>query len=202
MKRLSLILFAIVALVAAAPLAAQTAEPYEERTNPNAPNAAPGSGLTVTGDVVEWTDTSLTIKTTAGIQVVQMTDRTVRPDTFTVGESVGVDYTRNSQGVMIAQQVRPEGTPMVATGVTTTTGARTDLRTEMDADMDVDVDADAELDADMDADYDVEVDADVDADVDTTTSYDTLPATASELPLVGLLGLLLITAAAALRFVA
>jgi hypothetical protein len=113
MKRSIFAVLAALALLGAAPLVAQQQEngrqPYESRTNPNAPNITDQSGLTITGTVVKSTDKQLTLRTIDGIEHVQLVPSTEKPVDLTAGENVSVDYTRNDQGVMIARKIRPEG---------------------------------------------------------------------------------------------
>jgi len=60
---------------------------------------------------------------------------------------------------------------------------------------------DLDVDADVDADLDVDEDADMDDDLTTDDDFgdEELPATGSELPLAGALGLLTLAGAVALR---
>lgn len=213
MKRVLFTMLAVFALVLAMPAVAQE-ELDETRTNPDARSIAPGSGLTITGTVVEWDEKQLVIQTTTGTQHIQLTPNTEKPVELDAGESVSVDYTRTSQGIMIAQKIRPEG---AVTGEATTT-ATTDLTADTDADLeaDADLDANADLQADVDTYEDTETDVttDLDTDVEATTAdtgYDDdlgadtyeqdsdLPATGSELPLLALLGLLSVAAAFGVR---
>lgn len=212
MKRVIFAMLAVFALVLAMPAVAQE-EIDESRTNPDARSMAPGSGLTITGTVVEWDDKQLVIQTATGVEHIQLTPRTEKPVEFEAGETVSVDYTRTAQGVMIAQKIRPEG---AVTGEATT--ATTDLTADTDADLDTeaDLDANASLQADVNTYEDTETDVttDLDTDVEATTAdtgYDDdldadtyeqesdLPATGSELPLLALLGLLSVAAALGVR---
>lgn len=223
MTRSIFAVFAALALVFAAPAVAQdTQEPehHETRTNPDADSITGESGLTITGTVVEWNDEQIELDTATGIEHIQIVPRTQWDENLTVGEEVSVDYTRTSQGVMIASKIRTGGavarTGQVDTTTTTTrldTDTRTDLDTtadvEMEAETDVntdwnerELDTDVDTTADFDADVDVDRDADVRADLDTDVDVDRrtrLPATGSELPLLGLLGLLSLVGALGLR---
>lgn len=118
MKRSIFAVLAALTLLGAAPLFAQQQEharqPYESRTNPNAGNITDQSGLTITGTVVKSTDKQLTLRTTDGIEHIQLVPSTEKPVGLTVGENVSVDYTRNDEGVMIARKIRPEGMPQGA----------------------------------------------------------------------------------------
>lgn len=233
MKRSMFALFACLALLLAAPVVAQeeTAEetqPYESRTNPDARSIAGDSGLTLSGTVVEWNDKQLTLRTTTGVEHIQIVPDTDKPVELTAGQTVSVDYTRTSQGVMIAQEIRAEGTatgeesnltatePMPETDVTAESELDTTATAEVDTTMDQDLDTDtsmnedfdadasldtqAELETDVDTDLDTQADFEADADLDTTMDdQDSLPATGSELPLVALLGLLSVAAALGVR---
>lgn len=211
MKNLALSFLAI-ALIAGAPLAAQS-EPtplnnppvQEERTNPDAASITGDSGLTVTGTVVSFTDTALVLDTAAGQHTIQLTPQTTRPVSFTTGEKVAVDYTRNSTGVMIATAVRQEGTASadadhsMHTDPSTATAAPAAPETNLQNEPEPDVTASAEVEANVDADLDTDVEADVDAYADADTDSETLPETGSEAPLAGLMGLLALLAATVLR---
>lgn len=225
MKRSIFAVFAALTLLLAAPAVAQQEEtelePYESRTNPDADSITEDSGLTITGTVVEWNDEQLTLRTTTGVEHIQILPNTDRPVELTAGENVTVDYTRTSQGVMIAQEIRAEGADTDVATTELQTDTRTDTtrtETELEADVDTnldtgtttdrDLDADARLDTqagletDVDTDLDTEADADfrADADLDTTLDdQDSLPATGSDLPLVALLGLLSVAAALGVR---
>lgn len=236
MKRSLFAAFAALTLLVAAPLVAQqeeyvepqqeenaapqdeSLEPYESRTNPDADSIAGDSGLTITGTVEEWNDEQLALRTTTGIEHIQIVPRTDRPATLEVGENVSVDYTRTSQGVMIATEIRPEGTatgvgvdttsdltadtePMADETVETDLQAEADVDTSLESDFETDVDTDLDTQADLDTDtgFDAEADLDTQADLDDDTMDSTLPATGSELPLLALLGLLSIVAAVGVR---
>lgn len=219
MKRSMFAIFAAFALLLSAPLAAQdeTVQPYESRTNPDADSITGGSGLTITGTVVEWNDEQLQIDTATGIEHIQIVPNTQWSSSLTEGEEVSVDYTRTSQGVMIASKIRPSGalvddTDTVTATTTSSLNTDTDVDTTADLDVDADVDADAdwnddtmEAEADVTADFDADTDLDdqdLQADLDTEDEWDTndeLPATGSELPLLGLLGLLSLVAAIGVR---
>lgn len=209
MKRSIFAVFAALTLLLAAPAVAQQEETelesYETRTQPGADSIAGDSGLTITGTLVEWNDKQLTLRTTTGVEHVQIVQDTDKPVELTAGETVTVDYTRTTQGVMIAQEIRTEG----ATTSTDTEVVTSELQTDTDA-MDADVQAEADVEAgietdattgaDFDSDATVDTRADFETDVDTTLDdQDTLPATGSELPLVALLGLLTVAAALGVR---
>lgn len=217
MKRSMFAIFAAFALLLSAPLAAQdeTVQPYESRTNPNADSIAGDSGLTITGTVAEWNDEQLQIKTATGIEHIQIVPNTQWSSNLTKGQEVSVDYTRTTQGVMIASKIRTSGALVDDTDTvtaTTTTSLNTDTTADMDMEADADVDADAdwnndtmEAEADVTADFDADTnldDQEYQAGLDTEDEWDTndeLPATGSELPLLGLLGLLSLVAAVGVR---
>jgi LPXTG-motif cell wall-anchored protein len=195
MKNLALSLLAL-ALIAG-PAIAQEAQPLnnppvqEERTNPDAPAITGDSGLTITGTVVSFTDSAVVLSSTAGDLTIQITPQTSRPATFTTGESLAIDYVRNSNGTMIATAIRPVGTPGTEVDHTLHAAPAPSVQVETQ----LQPAPEAEVEADMDAD----LDTDVEADVDVVTDADTLPETGSETPLAGLIGLLALAAATALR---
>lgn len=205
MKRSIFTVIAVLTLLLAAPVVAQQEEPYESRTNPDARSIGPGSGLTITGTVVESNDKQLVITSTTGVQHIQILPNTEMPVGLVAGQGVSVDYTRTSQGVMIAQKIRTEGVADEATVETSVaaTDTTSSLVTETEADRNdrSDLSVSADLDADVEtttADTDLQVDVDSDLDVDA--SFDeSLPATGSNLPLVALLGLVGMAGALVLR---
>ncbi len=239
MKRSIFALTAVLLLVlAAAPLVAQSqdqtqdqtqgqTQPYENRTQPNAPSMTEGSGLTITGTVVSATDTSLVLDTTSGQLTIQMNDRTQHPTDLKAGDSVSVDYTRTTQGVMIASQVRPsgaEGTETASTATTTeeSTESTAEANTENATEEATEPTSEATAEAMNEPSENTESDLNEDeysqpSDTDTsesstaadttgsmnqdTSGYDSnnLPATGSNLPLLGLLGLLSLAGAAGIR---
>ena len=196
MKNLALSLMAL-ALIAG-PAIAQEAQPLnnppvqEERTNPDAPAITGDSGLTITGTVVSFTDSAVVLSSTAGDLTIQITPQTARPATFTTGENLAIDYVRNSNGTMIATAIRPVGTPGTEVDHTMhTPSASAQVETQLQPAPEVEAEVEADVDADLDT--------DVEADVDVDTSADTLPETGSDVPLAGLIGLLALAAATALR---
>jgi hypothetical protein len=193
MKRSIFTVIAVMSLLLAVPAVAQQEE--ESRTNPDARSIAPGSGLTITGTVVEVNDKQLVISTATGAEHIQILPDTQKPVNLQPGVGVSVDYTRTSQGVMIAQTIRTAGDASEATVDTSASS----LTTETDADLDTDVAVETETD--VQAELDTE--SDLDADADTTTADSSLdedlPATGSRLPLLGLLGLLTVAAALGVR---
>ncbi|HET9769196.1 MAG TPA: hypothetical protein VFS60_20295, partial [Thermoanaerobaculia bacterium] len=92
----------------------------EERTNPQVPTHGPSSGLTASGSVISWNTDEVVLRTATGMTHFKLLPDTTGATTgFTEGQRVTIDFTRNEQGVLIARQIRPEGT----TTTTTTPGA-------------------------------------------------------------------------------
>jgi hypothetical protein len=231
MKRVVLSLMVVLGLLALPAIAQEegsttaTGETLqEERTNPSSDSIAPDSGLTLSGTVVSWNDQQLVLKTVTGVEHLQLQSNTVRPSTLTAGEAVTVDYTRTSQGVMIAKQIRLGGTMDSTTTSTTTTltepatgtgvagtkiGDGIDQETELEQDVeeavaDVGEAADevgaelSEVDDAVEEEVEEAANTSIDDD-DSIGNADALPATGGKAPLAALLGLLAIGAAVALR---
>ena len=205
MKRSIFTVIAAMSLLLAVPVVAQQEEPYESRTNPDARSIAPGSGLTITGTVVEVNDKQLVISTATGDQHIQILPDTQKPVDLQPGVGVSVDYTRTSQGVMIAQTIRTAGAAGEATVDTSASALTTETDADLDTDVAVETETDLTTDANLDTESDLDTNADFDADLDddtatADTSFDEdLPATGSRLPLLGLLGLLTVAAALGVR---
>jgi hypothetical protein len=201
MKRSIFTVIAMMSLLLAVPAVAQQEE--ESRTNPDARSIAPGSGLTITGTVVEVNDKQLVISTATGAEHIQILPDTQKPVNLQPGVGVSVDYTRTSQGILIAQTIRTAGEAGEATADTTASSLTTETDADLDTDVAVETDADVHADLDTEGDLDADADFDADLDTDTTTadsSFDEdLPATGSRLPLLGLLGLLTVAAALGVR---
>lgn len=210
MKRSMLAIFAAFALLLAAPVLAQESnlaeneaqqEANDNRTQPDADSTTGDSALTITGTVHSWTDDQIALKTDTGVHHIKVLPNTDWDGELTVGEWVSIDYTRTGQGIMIAELVRSQGQVQTESTVVETT--TTSTNTEMDMEADVDVNADTDWnDGELDAEADVTADFDADADLNTgdeLDSNDELPATGSELPLLGLLGLLSLVAAIGVR---
>ena len=177
----------------------------EERTNPQVPTHGPSSGLTASGSVVSWNADEVVLRTATG-----MTHFKLLPDTtgmttgLTEGQRLTIDFTRNEQGVLIARQIRAEGT----TTTTTTTGAEAAGAAVAGAASNVaeavEEGVEETVGADVDDDGAIGTRGDT-ASTTTTTESTTestttnLPATGSKAPLAGLLGLLALGGAAALR---
>lgn len=226
MKNILGILAMTLALVATPALAQQTT--HEDRTNPDADSIAPHSGLTITGTVEEIDDQQMTLRSETGAEQIQIMADTQGVAGVEVGDQVAVDYTRNTQGVMIAQQIRPAGD--VETAATTATEPRSELQAEP-------VETETELERDVEstvADIGEETEEgleevgdearDVGEDIESAFQEDTvaenepvgetafdegettfedeteLPATGSSLPMVAFWGILTLGAAGAIRF--
>lgn len=215
MKRSILSILVMLALVLTAPVIAQESqdelpaqnealeETWDNRTQPDADSIVGDSALTITGTVQEWTDDQVALKTDTGVHHIKVLPDTAWDKSLTVGETVTIGYTRTTQGVMIAESIwseNPAGTESTVTE-TTTSSLNTDMEMDMEADADMDMDADTGVTADFDADADLS-DDEYQADLDTEDEWDSndeLPATGSELPLLGLLGLLSLVAAIGVR---
>jgi LPXTG-motif cell wall-anchored protein len=91
--------------------------------------------------------------------------------------------------------------PLVAQEYEEPDVTESELQPEADLQTEGDIDADVDADVDVDADLDVDDDADMDDDLTTDDDFgdEELPATGSELPLAGALGLLSLAGAVALR---
>ncbi len=215
MKRSIFTLTVVLLLVlATAPLMAQgQTQPYQDQTNPNAGSISPHSGLTLTGQVVSWNESGVVLKTASGQMTIRINDLTAWPKSLTVGDTVGVDYNRTSQGVMIATQIRPQGSEGMATTSTTATEEDSETATQKKAEaMNEPSEATESAHSDLgetegsqSADTTDPMNQDTSTNTkstDTMADYNTgsnLPATGSELPLLGLLGFLSLAGAVALR---
>ncbi|HVS02474.1 MAG TPA: LPXTG cell wall anchor domain-containing protein [Thermoanaerobaculia bacterium] len=180
MQRTLLAMLTALALVVAAPVMAQT-EGEVERTNPNAGSISQDSGLTLTGTVQSWNDDEIVLDTNTGTMHVRIEAATLPPN-LQVGDRVSVDYVRTTQGVMLAQQIRP---------YTVRAEEETTARVDLD-------DVDDVTEGEVEDAFGVELDQDNDEMLDGDTRGE-LPATGSELPLVGLLGLLALIGAGVVR---
>ena len=106
MKRSALCILTLFALLVATPLAAQTGSDETQRTQPDAPSVAPHSGLTIEGTVTSWNDRELVLETETGVEHLVLTRDLNLPASLSKGDQVAIDYTRNSQGTMVANEVR------------------------------------------------------------------------------------------------
>lgn len=153
--------------------------------------ANPQSGLTLRGTVKEVGDDKLVVETVTGVEHIEIPSHAELPEDISKGDEVMVDYTRNNQGVAVATLVRPdEGSSDQLAATPTDEEARTD---ELDRQTDTDR-AETEWDQDVERDQQVATEADTAAQ-----DRDRLPQTASGLPLAGLVGLLSLIGAFALR---
>jgi hypothetical protein len=70
--------------------------------------AATSGGKTVTGTVVSFTDSTVTIETTTGNEVIGITSATEGRDNLLVGANVAIDFQRSSgRGEPVATRIRP-----------------------------------------------------------------------------------------------
>src|SRR6185503_6263979 len=148
----------------------------EERTNPVVPTHGPGSGLTASGSVVSSNDEEIVLRPATGLNHFTLIPATTGVTAFTEGQRLTIDFTRNEQGVLIAQQVRPEGS--TTSELVTPGAAATGVATEIDTTAST-----------------TTTPAAVPESTTTTTTTETetennLPGTGSNAPLAGLLGLL------------
>ena len=175
----------------------------EERTNPAVPTHSPNSGLTASGSVASWNNEEVVLRTATGITHFKLLPSTTGVGTFTEGQRLTIDFDRNEQGVLIAKQIRLEGeTAPVAQGITTT-GAAAAGSNVAEA---VEEGVEETVGADVDNDHAIGTRGGTANTASTTTGTSTteststnLPATGSNAPLAGLLGLLALGGAAALR---
>ncbi len=107
---LSMVTMLLLALSGAAvALAQETGNEEQRRTRAHHESWGPGQGLTLVGEVVSWDDDSLMVKTTTGAENIVLTQDTrmmVDRSQLKKGMKVAVDYNRNTQGAIIADQVR------------------------------------------------------------------------------------------------
>ena len=98
--------FAFVLLACLGLLAGACASSHpDEYTNVTAGTAG---GKTVTGKVVSFTDSTVTLETTTGNEVIGLTSETTGRDHLMVGASVAVDFQRSSgRGEPVATRIRP-----------------------------------------------------------------------------------------------
>jgi hypothetical protein len=109
-----LTLLGMAVLAPTAPLAAQEQQPgvspeaegQQEMSQPTSPSTSESSGLTLTGEVIAMDQQALRVRTATGVENVVLTNRTDKAADVEIGDQVRVDFTRSSQGVMIATQIR------------------------------------------------------------------------------------------------
>lgn len=106
---LSMMTMLLLVLSGAAVAVAQTGNEEQKRTRSHHESWGPGQGLTLVGEVASWDDDSLMVKTTTGMENIVLTQDTrmmVDRSKLRKGMKVAVDYNRNTQGAIIADQVR------------------------------------------------------------------------------------------------
>ena len=167
----------------------------EERTNPAVPTHTEDSGLTATGKIVSWNNSELVLSTATGLTHFKLVPETVGAGgTFQEGQVASVDFTRNEQGVLIAKQVRlGDVAAAPPQGITTTgsTAAGANVGTAVDQ---------ATTINDSNSNTGTTVDTSTSTtNTTTSTGATSMPATASDSPLIALLGLAALGAAATLR---
>jgi hypothetical protein len=181
-----------------------TAPMQEERTNPQVPTHGPSSGLTASGSVVSWNADEVVLRTATGMTHFKLLPDTTGATTgLTEGQRVTIDFTRNEQGVLIARQIRPEGTttttttPGAAAAGAAVAGAASNVAEAVEEGVEETVGADVDNDGKVGTRGGTSTDT---ASTETTTTEETtMPATGSKAPLAGLLGLLALGGAVALR---
>ena len=177
----------------------------EERTNPAVPTHSPNSGLTASGSVASWNNEEVVLRTATGITHFKLLPSTTGVSTFTEGQRLTIDFDRNEQGVLIAKQIRLEGeTAPVAQGITTTgaAAAGSNVAEAVEEGVEETVGADVDHDNAIGTRGGTANTASTTTGTSSTSTESTtsnLPATGSNAPLVGLLGLLALGGAAALR---
>ena len=184
--------------------APSTAPVQEERTNPAVPTHSPNSGLTASGSVASWNKDEVVLRTATGLTHFKLLPDTSGVTTFTEGQRLTIDFDRNEQGVLIARQIRLEGETSTMPQGITTPGAAAAGSNVAEA---VEEGVEETVGADVDNDNAIGTRGGTSADTASTTTTETttestttnLPATGSNAPLAGLLGLLAIGGAAALR---
>jgi len=214
-------------LLVLTPMVTQAQQPDETRTRPAADSIAPGSGLTIRATVKEVRDSQIVLDTPTGVRFVQINNQTRKPVNLAAGQEVAIDYTRTDQGVMIAKDVRlVSADSEMATESTTQAQADTEtmadersetesgtmasdsMQTAETGTMDESTDRDESGYDQMGSDTETEQYAsnqdsssamDNDSDFASTRDRDTLPTTASELPLAALMGLIALGGAVAFR---
>jgi LPXTG-motif cell wall-anchored protein len=158
----------------------------EERTNPTSATHSEDPGLTATGTVVSWNDDEVVINTATGPTHVKLLPSTLGARTFTEGESIAIDFSRNEQGVLLAKQIRASET--VTGSEVANTSAVAEVKEEVD-------------EAAMSTKNALNPPVATPPAPETTTvsTPANLPATASNSPLLALLGLVALGGAVALR---
>ena len=176
----------------------------EERTNPAVPTHSPNSGLTASGSVASFNNEEVVLRTATGLTHFKLLPNTTGVSTFTEGQRLTIDFDRNEQGVLIAKQIRLEGeTAPVAQGITTTgaAAAGSNVAEAVTEGVEETTGADVNNDNMIGTRGGTAHTAATTTGTSTTTESTStnLPATGSDAPLAGLLGLLALGGAAALR---
>ena len=185
----------------------------ETRTNATAPMHSNDPGLTANGNVVSWNDEEVVLKSASGLLHLKLLPTTTGSRTFSEGQSLSIDYSRNEQGVLLAKQIRSGGE--LTTPATTTPGAAvpgsvgataSNVGEAVEEGVEETVGADVDKDGAIGTRGAPTGSGTDTASTSTTTTESTavdtssnLPATGSNGPLVGLLGLLALGGAAAIR---
>jgi MYXO-CTERM domain-containing protein len=168
-----------------------TNTPVETRTNPSVPTHSEDPGLTATGTVVSSNNDEVVLRTATGLTHFKILPSTVGNRTFTEGESISVDFTRNEQGVLLAKEIRSSGeTTTTAVPETTTTTTEPSTMTPPEP-------AAPSTTTSSTTTYSNTTPSTTTESTSTTSTA--MPSTASNGPLVGLLGLLALGGALALR---
>jgi hypothetical protein len=195
--KLALATLALVASMVAAPAVAQMSQDMSNTTD--------AAELTLSGTVVSVTADTLVLRTDAGEKTIKLSSLTIKPDSLAPDARVTVTY-RDEAGEMVASNIVLETEAIDSSAV-----ASADVPAAPPAESSTyestppaesavaDADVDADVSADLDADGDTDVAAGVDSDLDTDADADALPATASKIPLLALLGALSMGAALVLR---
>ena len=102
--------FASIGLVAALALLATGCASSHADTYTNVA-AGTAAGKTLTGKVVSFTDSSVTVETTTGREVVQLNGETDGRENLVVGADVAIAYARSSsRGEPVATRIQPAAT--------------------------------------------------------------------------------------------
>lgn len=181
----------------------------EERTNPAVPTHSQDPGLTATGTVASWNDDEVVLRTATGLTHFKLLPSTTGSRDFKQDLRLSIDFSRNEQGVLLAKQIRlAETVEMQPPGITTpgaaTAGEKVESATENVGEA-VEEGVEETLQADVDNDNKIGTrggTSGTEPATTTTTNVDTstsLPATGSNSPLIALLGLAALGAAAGIR---
>ncbi len=160
--------------------------PTQEYTHAQVPIHGSDAGLTATGTVDSWNSDEVVLHTATGLVHFKILPNTVGPTSFTDGETVAIDFERNEQGVLLAKQIRRHGedTSAVTVSSTAMTPAKSATTSRTPSTMPSTTEPSTTSSLGDSSPY------------DTTNN---LPATASNTPLLALLGLLSLGGAAVMR---